>query len=310
MFVSAHDDGRTHHAMSIEPGRRALRAALSSLPLPSFKLQLDGSVAFANRATQELLELDAPVPVGQPFTELVEPAARSQVAAALAAVAGGQTDNTTLDVRIMTPSGDVIEVELILAVVRANDKTPWCLTALARDESERRRRDEYLHHRASHDHLTDLPNRSLFMDRLAHAQARARRLMSWVAVLFIDLDGFKAVNDLRGHASGDELLLAIADRLRRVIRPADTLARFGGDEYTVLCEDLANPSEAQDIARRVLQAFELPFALTGGLAAITGTIGVKIALGGELEPAALVHEADAAMYAAKQAGKATYRISN
>src|SRR5947208_16707001 len=120
-----------------------------------------------------------------------------------------------------------------------------------------------LAHRVLHDPLTDLPNRTLFLDRLELALARLRRHQTSVAVLFIDLDNFKVVNDSLGHGAGDKLLVELGGRLREAIRPSDTIARFGGDEFVVLCEDIKEARDAMTVGQRIVEATCAPFELSG-----------------------------------------------
>jgi len=161
-----------------------------------------------------------------------------------------------------------------------------------------------LHHRALHDSLTGLANRSLFRDRVEHALARlARRGEAIVAVLFIDLDDFKAVNDALGHARGDRLLAIVGERLRTVVRPADTVARLGGDEFALLLEELSSAEEALAIAERAIEAIAAPFDLAGRPARGSVSIGVAIRSAEGATVDELVQEADAAMYEAKRNGK-------
>lgn len=161
-----------------------------------------------------------------------------------------------------------------------------------------------LHHRALHDPLTGLANRSLFRDRLEHALARlARRRGTVLALLFIDIDEFKAVNDALGHARGDRLLVLVADRLRSVVRPADTVARLGGDEFAVILEDLADGDEALAIAARAIAAVGAPFELTDQCTTFSISIGVALRSVDGATVDELLQEADAAMYEAKRGGK-------
>jgi diguanylate cyclase (GGDEF)-like protein len=168
------------------------------------------------------------------------------------------------------------------------------LTGLAEDG---RREDAALR-----DDLTGLPNRTLILDHLRLAIGRAERLPSAAAVLFLDLDRFKLINDNLGHETGDRLLIAVSERLSAVLRPADTLGRLGGDEFVVVCEDLAGEAEAMVVAERLAGALEAPFALPGGTVSIRASTGVTLCGPGRRDPVALVAEADAAMYRAKQAG--------
>jgi diguanylate cyclase (GGDEF)-like protein len=160
-------------------------------------------------------------------------------------------------------------------------------------------------HEALHDSLTGLPNRSLFLDRLRHAVARARRTETPVAVLFCDLDGFKTVNDSLGHRTGDRLLVKVAERLADCLRPTDTIARLGGDEFAVLLEELDEPGDAGRAAQRLLGSLETPFELRGREFFITASIGIAA---GTKEAETLLRDADLAMYRAKSEGKGRYAI--
>ena len=166
---------------------------------------------------------------------------------------------------------------------------------------------ERLAHRASHDAMTGLPNRVVFMDRLEAALARMRRRPMRVAVLFFDLDGFKLVNDTLGHEAGDELLRSVAERLRALVRPSDAVARFGGDEFTVMAE-VGDERDVVEIAERIAAAIGTPYHLEAGEAFVSASIGAALASSYEDEPEELVREADAAMYRAKQHGGARHEL--
>ena len=155
-----------------------------------------------------------------------------------------------------------------------------------------------------HDPLTGLANRTVLLDRLEQAQARSQRSGSCVAVLFLDLDRFKLINDSLGHDAGDELLVAVAQRLLTGLRPGDTAARFGGDEFVVLCEDVAGPHEALALAERMSETLLPPFSLAGEDAFVTASVGVAMSSGAGPDAGELLRDADAAMYQAKARGPA------
>jgi diguanylate cyclase (GGDEF)-like protein len=154
-------------------------------------------------------------------------------------------------------------------------------------------------HASLHDPLTGLANRSLILDHLHLALARADRRSSLAAVIFLDLDDFKPINDTLGHRAGDEILVSIAERLRSAVRPSDTLGRWGGDEFVVVCEDLERTSDAPAIVARLAAVFDEPFITYGTELNVTASIGVAVSGGGDDRPAALIHAADAAMYRVK-----------
>ena len=162
-----------------------------------------------------------------------------------------------------------------------------------------------LSHQVVHDQLTGVANRVLIADRLEHAFARAPRTRLLTGVLFIDVDDFKLVNDELGHDIGDQTLSAIAERLSRCTRPGDTLGRFGGDEFIVVCEDMTDPVQATDMAKRILAEFDSPLPLPSGDRNLSVSIGVAISdPDRSVSAKALMSEADRAMYQAKSEGKA------
>jgi diguanylate cyclase (GGDEF)-like protein len=160
-----------------------------------------------------------------------------------------------------------------------------------------------LRHRALHDDLTGLPNRTLFWDRLAHRLSRAERDATAFAVLFLDLDDFKTVNDTLGHSAGDQLLVDVARRIEAGLRAGDTAARVGGDEFVVLLDDVAAGNAALTVALRITEALRAPFELGARRYAVTSSIGVAVGPGDFTTADAVVAAADAAMYDAKRRGR-------
>lgn len=200
--------------------------------------------------------------------------------------AGGQ-------LAVTVPSGRAVDAE--------EERFLHAVADLAVAALRRWRHEADLRHRSLHDPLTGLPNRELVLDRLRHTLAWAARAGSEVAVLFLDLDGFKAVNDARGHAAGDELLTIVADRLRRTVRAGDTVGRLSGDEFAV-CVTAPQRTVATDLAERIRTALAEPYELAAGPARITASVGVAVAHGLD-DAAQLLDRADAAMYAVKRDGK-------
>ncbi|HEX8648478.1 MAG TPA: EAL domain-containing protein [Thermoleophilaceae bacterium] len=173
---------------------------------------------------------------------------------------------------------------------------------------ERWRAEESIRHNALHDPLTGLPNRTLFLNRLAHVFARRDLTGSSAAVMFLDIDNFKLINDSLGHEAGDRLLRAVAPRLAEVVRPTDTVARFGGDEFVVLCEEVVDGRDALQVAERLQEALARPFALESEEHVLSASIGVALANGRYATPEEAMRDADAAMYRAKERGRANCEL--
>ncbi len=208
-------------------------------------------------------------------------------------------------------NGEEFLCALELSEVRDSrgDRTHWI--AMFTDVTDRKRAEQELRYLANYDTLTSLPNRTLLGERLSHALLRARRLGTKVAVLFLDLDRFKHVNDSLGHAAGDRLLKSAAQRLRANVRESDTVARLGGDEFTVVLEDLMSITDAEIIARKLIEAFENSLEIDRGQEiTITPSIGISIFPDHGQVPTDLLKYADTAMYSAKDRGRNTYQTYN
>jgi diguanylate cyclase (GGDEF)-like protein len=182
------------------------------------------------------------------------------------------------------------------------------LRRAVRHAIERKRIERELSHLAKFDPLTGLPNRLLFHDRLAQAVQRIDRRDHAVALIFIDLDGFKAVNDRYGHAIGDRLLVAVAGRLRRVVRRTDTVARLGGDEFTIILEGLRHADDAARVAEQALLSLRQTFEIGGAVIELGASLGIAIAAHATEVPETLTRRADAAMYRAKARGGTGYQL--
>ena len=193
-------------------------------------------------------------------------------------------------------------------VVYNADNKPVRMLGSMMDVTVRKSLEEQLTHQALHDPLTKIPNRVLFRDRVDHALSKLVRANSSLAVLFLDLDNFKAINDSLGHAAGDKLLVAVAERLQDCLRNSDTAARLGGDEFAVLVEYTHNPDEAQMIAERILSVFDQPFTIEGKDVRVGTSIGIAQSSGVALGSEELLRNADLAMYLAKSRGKGNYVV--
>jgi len=188
--------------------------------------------------------------------------------------------------------------EAVRAVAVAVEAKAAVFAAAEAAATEARRTEARLLHEILHDGLTGLPNKRLLVDRLTQALARSKRAGTHVAVLFLDLDGFKVVNDTLGHAIGDQLLIGVAGRLLTCLRDTDTCARVGGDEFVVVCEDLSKPSDGAMLAGRIETGLAAGVLVGDQTMSVRATVGIAVSSAGSL-PADLLHEADTAMYLAK-----------
>jgi diguanylate cyclase (GGDEF)-like protein/PAS domain S-box-containing protein len=263
----------------------------------------DDRVRYASPSAETIFDTEqlADLPLG----ELVHPQDRHRVQAALRQIRAGRARDHSEDWRILRTDGTCIEVEVVCRNLR-EDRTVHGLVLTLRDVTERRQLERQLTHRAFHDALTGLANRVLLQDRVEHAVARAGRDGTVVGVLFLDLDDFKVVNDTLGHSSGDELLMAVAQRLTGLLRPHDTAARVGGDEFAVLIEGAISPAEVDEVAERIVTALATPFTVDRGPVGGGASVGVATTVEAA-DAAELLRRADLALYAAKAAGKGQWR---
>lgn len=236
--------------------------------------------------------------------ELLAPADRLQAARELAAVREHSTraGHGHWWVRLQ---GGRVEVEVRCSDFR-DEPTVSGLVVTLRDVTEQRRLEHELTQRAFHDSLTGLPNRTLLLERIERALLRGRRESSLTCLLFVDLDDFKLVNDTMGHSTGDQLLIAVGDRLSKTLRRSDTAARLGGDEFAVLMEDAREPLDAELLAAQVIQTLTRPFALADETVTVSASVGVATTRD-STDAGELLRHADLALYAAKSAGKRQWR---
>ena len=209
-----------------------------------------------------------------------------------------------MEERVVWPDGQVRVLASWGEVVADADGQPERMVGICWDITERRAIEQQLLHDALHDRLTGLPNRTLFTDRLGQAIAGLARTAGAVAVLFLDLDRFKVINDSLGHDVGDAVLVEVAQRLAALMRLGDTVARFGGDEFVVLCQDLSGPVEALHIAERLLDGIRVPILAGGSEVVVSASAGIALGTSDADVAGDLLRDADAAMYRAKNEGRA------
>ena len=245
---------------------------------------------------------------GKLWPKCLHPDDRERILAADERFEAGDEEPFSEEYRLLAKDGSVVWVreEAVLLKDEAGEPLYW--QGILYDLTERKALEERLEHRAFHDYLTDLPNRQLFVERLRNALDRTRRKEGRkVAVLFTDLDEFKIINDSLGHEAGDVLLTLVAQRLKRCLRPEDSLARFGGDEFVVLIEDIEGPEVAVRVAQRITEELKEPFLLEGRELFAPSSIGIGLGDARTKTPETLLMDADTAMYRAKEEG-GTFRV--
>jgi len=271
-------------------------------------VDLDGQVLYQSPSIERILGYPAESLVNRPILEIVHPDdVEASIAFFLEAV---KTRGVTAPVswRVRHQDGGWRHVETIYKNL-ADDPNVGGVLLTTRDVTHRKELEDQLAHRAFHDSLTGLPNRSLFTDRVEHALARQARGPGQVAVLFLDIDDFKTVNDSLGHAAGDVLLVEVAKRLDECLRGGDTAARLGGDEFAILLEDVSELREAAGVAERVIEALHPPFEIEGKRTFVYASVGIAVSAGTPGERAdELLRNADVAMYIAKRRGKGGYEF--
>src|SRR5918993_4515536 len=277
-----------------------------------FGLDLHGNVTFVNPAGSDMTGWSSQDLLSQPMHNLVHHTKPdgtpypSEACPIHAAFTTGTTHSRDDEV-FWRKDGTSFPVEYTSNPIFEDGEIVGAVVTF-RDITERKALQEQLHHQAFYDPLSGLPNRALFMDRLEHALMRANRRGSMLAVLFTDLDNFKVINDSLGHEVGDQLLVAIAERLKSCLRPEDTAARLGGDEFTILVEDVRSVDEGVQIAKRIAERLRPPFALGAHEVFATVSTGIALSNPAHEQPADLLRHADLAMYRAKRRGKARYEV--
>ena len=265
-----------------------------------------GSVLYQSPSAERLLGRPPEELVGTSYLASLDVADRAHVASIFHELAAAPGAVATAEYRLSSTDGSWRYVESIVTN-RMDDPNVEGLVLNTRDVTDRKTLQDELAHQAFHDSLTGLLNRAVFRDRVDHALSRAARLGQQPAVLLLDLDGFKTVNDGLGHDAGDELLVAVGHRLQASGRSSDTVARIGGDEFAILLEDDADDAGAKAVAERVLAVLMTPFQVRGREVFVRASIGIATAVAGATTDE-LLRNADAAMYAAKRAGKARYEF--
>ena len=292
-------------ALSAETERRYLLATQHA-PIGIAIVAPDGVFLDSNDKLCRLLGYAREELVGKTFHEITHPDDLAGDVAHVEELLAGSSETYRIEKRYFTKDGRVLWVQLTVALARDDQGDPLYFISMIEDISAEREAHKALAHRATHDALTGLPNRTLLLDRTEQALAQAQRDRRPVALLFCDLEQFKLINDSRGHDAGDAVLIETADRLITNIRAGDTAARLGGDEFVVLCTQLGSQVEAERVAQRLIDMLTQPMVHAGGLT-MTISIGIAFASPG-VTAADLLRNADAAMYRAKTSGRDRYAL--
>jgi diguanylate cyclase (GGDEF)-like protein/PAS domain S-box-containing protein len=277
------------------------RRAFDESPIGMGLTSSDGRMLWVNDAYCVLLGRTWAEVVGRRASEFTHPADLPVAARSADKLLQGATTRGECELRYVRPDSSIAWARVSLSTLTDHDSGPPLVLAQVIDITDARQAEERLAHQAGHDALTGLPNRALLLDRLAQALRRQARSIGQVVVLFLDLDDFKVVNDGLGHAWGDDLLVEVADRLRRCVRPSDTVARLGGDEFVMVCE-LERATDVSVLCDRVASVLSEPFQVDGRSHTMSASIGVVVA-DATHSPVELLRDADVAMYRSKGEGR-------
>jgi diguanylate cyclase (GGDEF)-like protein/PAS domain S-box-containing protein len=270
-----------------------------------------GCVTFMNPVAEKLTGWGQQESIGRPLTSIlhaVEEESGKLVRISIPEILSGQLRSPVNGTVQIVNYQDKIPVEINTTLIRDGKDGASGLVLVLYDLTERKRYEETLRYNAVHDHLTGLPNRTLFFDRLSMALAQAQRESHLVAIIMLDLDEFKKVNDTHGHNAGDRLLQGVTERLTHMFRRSDTIARLGGDEFVLLLPDLPYAEVARNVAERIVHCFQKPFDVEGVQVATTASLGVSVFPGDGEDAETLIKNADIAMYRSKDDGRNRFSV--
>ncbi len=281
---------------------RVLSAAIEQAPVTMMILDEQGRIEYANPYFSQLTGYDESTILGKTLQDLTHGNHAAESLDAIGAVLS-QGKSWTGELPTLTKPGETLWEEVHLAPVRNDQGRITHFVAIKLNVSHRKQQEAQLRHLALHDHLTDLPNRTLLNDRLAMSMESARRNSHQMALMFVDLDHFKEINDIHGHEVGDEVLKASAQRMQEQLRGTDTVARIGGDEFVLLIPDVSLPKDALSVAEKVRQAIRAPIPTSVQEMRITCSIGIALYPQQASNEIELYRNADLALYRVKAAGR-------
>jgi diguanylate cyclase (GGDEF)-like protein/PAS domain S-box-containing protein len=304
VVISARDlTERRQAEAELREAQERFRSAFEHAPIGMALTSLDGRLFRVNRALVQILGRGESELLAASITDLSHAEDRDVFREAMARLLSGNTASCQLEQRYVHHDGHPVWVSLSASLVRDVNGQPLYVVSQIEDITDRKASGEALAHQAIHDPLTGLPNRLAFVQRLGRELTRAEQRHERVAVLFLDLDRFKVVNDSLGHSAGDRLLVAVADRISGAMGPTDVVARFGGDEFTILCLNVTSEETAELVAERLAEEIARPVALMEGEVFVTASVGIALSGGASDSPETLLRNADAAMYRAKDLGR-------
>jgi diguanylate cyclase (GGDEF)-like protein/PAS domain S-box-containing protein len=282
-----------------------LRTITDNVPVPIYYVDCEQRYRFVNATLGNWLGIDPSSLIGRTLHDCFSVEEYERIAPHVAAALSGK--QVAFERRALY-QGVSRDVSTVYIPDVAPDGTVNGFYTLVQDITQSKKLQNDLAHRADHDELTSLPNRALFQDRIARAMELSGRTVQNVALMFLDLDHFKNINDSYGHDAGDKLLKAFAQRLSHCVRTTDTVARLGGDEFTIILENMADVSLAEAIAEKILAAMREPVTLGSVSVEVSTSIGIALATAAECNAADLILRADQALYAAKEKGRDTYSV--
>jgi diguanylate cyclase (GGDEF)-like protein/PAS domain S-box-containing protein len=292
--------------LALATAEHRLRLTAEHAPIGIALVSVDGVLLDVNDALCRLLGYARGELTGRTFADITHPGSLDVDAVQVAGLLDGGAETYRVEKVYLTRDGREVAAQLSVALARDDLGAPQYFICMVEDVTAQRAAVTALDHRASHDQLTGLPNRTLLLERAEAALAGPAGQRGQVALLFCDLDEFKLINDSRGHAAGDAVLVETAERLSACVRAGDTAARLGGDEFVVLRQGLSSRSEAESVAQRLIDALTEPMARAGG---VTMTVSIGVAFAGPgVTGADLLRNADAAMYLAKANGRDRYAL--
>ena len=293
---------------ALRESEERFRKMFEECPIGMAIISLDHRFIKVNSTLCAMLDYSAQELTGLAWEDIAHPEDAGADLRHTERVLAGELPRFQLEKRCLTKQGEVAWVNVTGTVIRGQDGAPVHGLAMIENITERKTHEAHLTRQALSDPLTALGNRTLFMDRLQHAFAAAGPCGDAAVVMFLDLDGFKAINDSFGHDAGDQLLVAVGQRLAACLRPGDTVARFGGDEFTVLLEGTSGVDDAARVAERILAAIRTSFVLGEHEVRVTTSIGITAVTPAHIQPGDVLREADVALYRAKAEGKDRYVV--